>query len=158
MAVTPLEQRIKTLIEPLLTSFQVQLYHLEYVKEGGDSFLRVYLQNDAHSVDLDLCVEVSEALSPLLDQQTWMPPDFMLEVSSPGAERPLPTAAHLKEAVGEYVYIHLKELWQGKPEWVGDLVQFDGDMVTLKVKNKTRFETLQIPYRLVDQARISVRF
>lgn len=153
-----MEERIKELILPILNSHHVTLYHLEWVREGKDYFLRILLDNTIYPVDLDTCVKISEMLSPLLDQSNIIPSQYMLEVSSAGAERPLITPEQIRGAIGQYVYLHLKESIEGKMEWTGDLVSYEEGILQLKVKVKTRQMTVNIPEKKTDEIRLSVRF
>ena len=97
---------VSTLALPVIEAEGFELVDLEFVKEGKNWFLRFYLDKPG-GIDLDDCAFMSEKFSELLDAQDPdpIPQAYFLEVSSPGAERPLKTEKDLKEAIGQYVHV-----------------------------------------------------
>ncbi|PCS01443.1 ribosome maturation factor RimP [Lactococcus fujiensis] len=136
------------------------LHAVEWEKFGGDMVLRILVDKPG-GITIDETGELSEVISPLLDT---MQPDpfpkegYMLEVSSPGAERPLKKAAHFEEAIGEFVLVKLYQKVNGEKEYTGDLIAFDGKKLTLDVLDKTRHKTIEIPLELISKAQTLVKF
>lgn len=135
---------------------QLELVEVEYVKEGKSWFLRVYIDKET-GVDIDDCGNVSEKLSEKLDEVDPIPQNYFLEVSSPGAERPLKKKDFLN-AIGKNVYIKTYEPILDEKEFEGILTSFDGEEVTLEVRIKTRKKTIVIPFEKVAKARLAITF
>mgnify|MGYP005841794161 CR=1 FL=1 len=148
---------VEELVIPILTELQLELVDIEYVKEGKNWFLRVFIDSD-HGIDIEECGVVSEKLSEKIDEIDPIPHNYYLEVSSPGAERPLKKAADFQKAIGKQVYIKTYEPFDGEKEFEGELTQFDGDVVTLTIMIKTRKKTIKLPYEKVASARLVVTF
>ncbi len=81
----------------------------------------------------------------------------MLEVSSPGLERPLKTKEALTNAVGQYINVSLYKAIDKIKIFQGDLVAFDGETLTIDYLDKTRHKTVEIPYQTVAKARLAVK-
>lgn len=145
------------LVTPILDELNLELVDIEYVKEGRDWFLRVFIDKET-GVDIEECGLVSEKLSEKLDEVDPIPYNYFLEVSSPGAERPLKNAKDFEKAVGKNVYIKTYEPIDGDKTFEGVLTHFDGETVTVEIKIKTRKKSIEIPYAKVANARLAVVF
>lgn len=130
------EQKTEKLLEPVLATNQFELYDVEYVKEGGNWFLRVYIDKE-NGVSIDDCVLVSRALSELLDQEDFIPDSYVLEVSSPGLGRQLKREKHYEKSIGEEVELKLYKPMNKKKEFVGILTAYDQDTITIEFEDGT---------------------
>lgn len=148
---------VEELVTPIVTEMGLELVDIEYVKEGKNWFLRVFIDSPT-GIDIDQCGVVSERLSEKLDEVDPIPHNYFLEVSSPGAERPLKKTKDFERAVGKNVYVKTYEPIDGQKEFEGLLTAFDGQTVTLEVKVKTKKKTVTIPYEKVASARLAVIF
>jgi ribosome maturation factor RimP len=148
---------VEELALPILEELQLELVEVEYVKEGKSWFLRVYIDKET-GVDIDDCGNVSEKLSEKLDEVDPIPQNYFLEVSSPGAERPLKKEKDFLNAIGKNVYIKTYEPILDEKEFEGILTGFDGEEVTLEVRIKTRKKTIVIPFEKVAKARLAITF
>src|SRR5690625_1048755 len=148
---------VSELIQPILLERDLELVDIEYVKEGPDWFLRVYLDKDG-GIDLIECSLVSERLSKLLDEHDLIKEAYYLEVSSPGAERPLKTKEDILQHVGHNVYVYLYTPVDGEKEFEGILTSFSNDEVVIEYKIKTRVKQVSIAYKKVAKARVAVTF
>jgi ribosome maturation factor RimP len=145
------------LVLPILESRGLDLVDVEFKKEGNNWFLRVYIDKDG-GIDIEDCGVVSEELSQLLDQQDPITQAYFLEVSSPGAERPLKKEKDVKTAIGKSIHITTYEPFDGQKAFEGKLLAFDGETLTLEIKIKTRRKEMTIPYNKVASARLAVVF
>ncbi|MEH7344846.1 ribosome maturation factor RimP [Bacillus sp. JJ1532] len=145
------------LVTPILDELNLELVEIEYVKEGRDWFLRVFIDKE-NGVDIEECGLVSEKLSEKLDEIDPIPYNYFLEVSSPGAERPLKNEKDFQKAVGKNVFIKTYEPIDGDKTFEGILTHFDGHIVTVEIKIKTRKKSIDIPYEKVANARLAVVF
>ncbi|KAA0817976.1 ribosome maturation factor RimP [Bacillus licheniformis] len=148
---------VSEMVQPILDNLQLELVDIEFVKEGQSWFLRVFIDSD-DGVDIEECAKVSEALSEKLDEADPIKQNYFLEVSSPGAERPLKKEADFMKALGKNVYIKTYEAIEGNKEFEGELSAFDGENVEVTVMIKTRRKTINIPYDKVAKARLAVSF
>jgi ribosome maturation factor RimP len=148
---------VEELAAPIFQELGLELVKIEYVKEGKSWFLRVYIDKDT-GVDIEDCGIVSERLSEKLDEVDPIPHNYFLEVSSPGAERPLKKDKDFEKAIGKNVFIKTYEPLDGEKGFEGTLLAFDGQTVTIEVKIKTRKKTIEIPYEKVANARLAVTF
>jgi ribosome maturation factor RimP len=148
---------VENIVTPIVNEIGLELVDIEYVKEGRDWFLRVYIDKE-NGVDIEDCGIVSEKLSEKLDAIDPIPHNYFLEVSSPGAERPLKKDKDFEKAMGKNVFIKTYEPIDGEKAFEGILTQFDGETVTVEVKIKTRKKSVVIPYDKVANARLAVTF
>lgn len=142
---------------PIVRDLGLEIVDIEYVKEGKNYFLRLFIDKET-GVDIEECGLVSERLSEKLDEVDPIPHNYYLEVSSPGAERPLKNEDHFMKAVGKRVYIKTYEPIDGEKIFEGMLVDFDGEHVVMEISVKTRKKRITIPYKKIAQARLAVTF
>ncbi|MDZ5473441.1 ribosome maturation factor RimP [Bacillus sp. 31A1R] len=148
---------VENIVTPILDDLNLELVDVEYVKEGRDWFLRVFVDKDT-GIDIEECGIVSERLSEKLDELDPIPYNYFLEVSSPGAERPLKKATDYEKSIGKNVYIKTYEPIDGEKVFEGVLTSFDGETVTVEIKIKTRKKSIVIPFNKVASARLAVTF
>lgn len=147
--------KVKTILEPILVEHELTLFDIEYVQEGKDMFLRVYIDKDS-GVDLTDCSNVSEQLSEKLDEEDPIKGAYMLEVSSPGAERPLKTKEDFSKYIGENIYVSLYIHIDGEKEYEGVLMSIKDDIVTIEYKFKHTKKQVDIPFDKIAKARLAV--
>lgn len=145
------------LVTPILEEKNLELVDIEYVKEGKNWFLRVYIDKEG-GIDIMECGEVSELLSDKLDESDPITEAYFLEVSSPGVERPLKNKEDFDSSIGKNIFVKLYEPIDGNKEYEGTLQSFDGEIVTMEYKVKTRKKQVEIPYNKIAKARIAVTF
>ena len=121
MSTTKIKSTVEEMIQPYLNEQGFELVDIEYVKEGSNWFLRVYVDKEG-GIDIDDCVLISEKLSAKLDENDPIPTVYFLEVSSPGAERPLKKAEDVTKAVGKNVFVTTYEPVNGLKEFEGKLL------------------------------------
>ncbi|MEJ8546447.1 ribosome maturation factor RimP [Brevibacillus borstelensis] len=145
---------VTDLVTPILDELGLELVEIEYKKEGSNWFLRVFIDNETGSIDIDDCGLVSERLSQRLDEVDPIPTAYFLEVSSPGAERPLRKESDFRKAVGRHVHITTKEPIEGESTFEGELISFEDGKLTVKEQKKTQVITLE----QIDTARMAIVF
>lgn len=153
------ESVVTDLVKPIISEFGYDLIDVDYVKEGKDWFLRVYIDVEG-GIDIEQCADVSEKVSVLLDQEDPIKHEYMLEVSSPGVERPIKTKEEILNSVDCYVNVKLYEKINEAKEWEGYIVKFDeaNNILHLKTKIKTRELILELPYKKISKIRYAVKF
>lgn len=148
---------VEEIAAPIFEELGLELVEIEYVKEGKNWFLRIYIDSDK-GIDIEECGLVSERLSEKLDELDPIPHNYYLEVSSPGAERPLKKDKDFEKAIGKNVFIKTYEPIDGEKNFEGTLLEFDGQTLKMEVKIKTRVKAIEIPYEKVAKARLAVTF
>ena len=124
------EARTEELLKPIAQANEVEIYDVEYVKEGGDYYLRAYIDKEGGVNILD-CENVSRALSEALDQEDFIPDSYILGVSSTGLGRTLKKDKHLKKSLGREVEIKLFKPVDKCKEFAGVLEGFDQEHITI---------------------------
>lgn len=146
---------VEDIMLPFVKEQAWELVNVEYVKEGSDWFLRVYLDK-VGGIDLTECGIASEFLSEKLDELDPIKDNYFLEVSSPGAERPLRTVEDFKNHIDYNVYLTLYAPIDGAKEYEGILIGFQNDLARIEYKDKTRKKEVEIPFAKIAKARLSV--
>lgn len=157
MNASGIQQVVADMVTPFLEQEGFELVDVEYVSEGGNRFLRVYVDKEG-GIDIDECGRVSEFLSEQLDKNDPIPTAYILEVSSPGAERPLKKPEDYRRAVGKDVYIKTYEAIDGKKEFEGPLLAYDGETLTVRTGTKGKEKDLAIAADKVANARLTIIF
>ncbi|WP_203246259.1 ribosome maturation factor RimP [Sporosarcina beigongshangi] len=151
-------EEIEKLVSPIVEELKLELVDIEFLKEGRDWFLRVYIDNPEGSIDIDQCAQVSEKLSEELDRTDPITQNYFLEVSSPGAERPLKKEEDYQKAVGQFVFIKTYEAIDGLKEFEGYLLANEAETVEVEMRIKTRKVTVVIDKEKIALARLAIDF
>ncbi|HEY4390521.1 MAG TPA: ribosome maturation factor RimP [Paenibacillus sp.] len=141
------------MVMPYLEENGFELVDIEYVKEGSNWFLRVFVDKDG-GIDIDDCGRISEYLSEKLDANDPIPSAYFLEVSSPGAERPLKKADDVAKAVGKDVFVTTYEPVNGLKEFEGRLISFENDELVIEIGKQKH----AVSYSKVASARLAIIF
>lgn len=143
-------EKLFKLIEPIVKENDFELYHLEYIKEFGENYLRVYIESPK-GIGLDDCEKVSRPVSDMLDVEDPISESYYLEVSSPGIDRILYTDKHLDRYIGSQVSVKLEKLFEGKKQYEGILAGFDSAEVSLSISD----ENFKIPRDKIKAIRLN---
>ena len=151
---------VRPIIEPIINEHGDMLVDMEYVTEKGKKYLRIYVDREPDGIDINEIAALSELVSEKLDALNPDPfPDpYVLELSSPGAERPIKTEADWKRALNDYVHIGLYQKIEDKKMYEGTLKSYNDDEIVLEVKDKTRRKTLTVPRKLIANIRFAIEF
>jgi len=126
-----IEAKTEALLKIITEPMGIEIYDVEYVKEGQDMYLRAYIDKEG-GVNINDCEAVSRPLSDALDADDYIEEAYILEVSSPGLGRMLKKDKHLEKSMGEPVDIKLYKPMDGCKEFTGDLTAFDVDTITIR--------------------------
>ena len=129
-----IEKRTEVLTESVLADAGCELYDIEYVKEGQDFYLRVFIDKEG-GVTIGDCETVSRALSDLLDKEDFIKDAYIFEVSSPGLGRVLKKDRHLEKSLGDEVEISTYKKIDGNKEFRGILAEFTPDTIIIEEEN-----------------------
>ncbi len=131
-----IEKRTEELVQPIVDANGFELVDVEYVKEGGERYLRAYIDKPG-GITVDDCETVSRTLSDLLDREDYIADSYILEVSSPGLGRPLKKEKDFKRSLGMAVEIRLYRPVNREKEWEGLLTAYDDHSVTIEKEDGT---------------------
>lgn len=131
-------EKIEGLVRPITEDLMYELYHVEYVKENGDFYLRIYIDKESGRISLDDCEAVSRRVSDLLDTEDPIKEAYYLEVSSPGLNRGLYKEEHFRKIIGKEVLVKLTSSINGSKSIKGILKEvLEGSIV---VQGETEVE------------------
>lgn len=131
------EAKTEALLSPIAQANHVEIYDVEYVKEGSDWYLRAYIDKP-EGVDINDCENVSRALSDALDTEDFISDAYILEVSSPGLGRTLKKDKHLEKSLGREVELKTYKPIDKCKEFAGILKAYDKDTVTITMEEEEK--------------------
>ncbi|WP_313756529.1 ribosome maturation factor RimP [Tissierella sp.] len=145
---------VKEISEELVEELKYELVDVEFVKEGSNNFLRVYLDKPG-GINLDDCQRMSQLLSDKLDEKDPITVPYYLEVSSPGLDRPLKTDKDLKRNLGKEIEIKLYQPVNGKKIIEGTLESYEEKVIVLKTEIN---EIIKISREGIALIKLAVKF
>lgn len=141
--------QVSGLVEKACDEFGVLLYDIEFIKEGKNQVLRIYIDKEPGGVFLDDCETLSRTVSELLDQSEILDIAYTLEVSSPGVERKLKQDWHYEKAIGKDIVVSLYSPFNNQKTLTGSLVSY-GDTLVLACGK----ETVELEKSKISSARL----
>lgn len=135
---------VRSFAEPIVKENGCELWDVEYVREGADWFLRLYLDKEG-GVDIDDCERISRAIDPILDEKDPIPESYHFEVCSAGLERVLKRPGDFVRFMGSPVLVRLYRPKDGSKEFAGTLAGYDDGAVTLDMAGeRVTFEKSEV--------------
>ena len=142
-----------TLALPVAEKFGLEIWDIEFVKEGGEHYLRVYIDKDG-GVDINDCESFSRAFDKILDEADPIDVSYIFEVSSAGLERRLYRPSDFEKYMGSPVTLKTFSPKNGKKEFLGNLSSYDNGSVTLSDDG----ETVLFEKKEIASVRLRVEF
>ena len=152
-----LESTVLNLIEKPLKALGCSEIDVKFVNEFGTNYLRVMVDKDDEVIDLDDIMKVNDIVSPLLDEADLIKTNYVLDVTTFGAEKQI-DVAKLEKYVGKYINVHLSHPYKGLNIIEGTLESVDNDKVIVSFKEKTRVIKAEIVRSSIDKARLAIKF
>ena len=144
------ERKTEQLLEPILKENNFELYDVEFVKEAGTFYLRAYIDKEG-GININDCELVSRRLSDLLDEKDFIPDAYILEVSSPGIDRPLTKPEHFSRFAGYEAKIETNEAIDGRKRFKGKIIALDkNNAISFAMDDKE----YTIPFDVVAKAKL----
>ncbi|MEE8625965.1 MAG: ribosome maturation factor RimP [Acidiferrobacterales bacterium] len=143
---------LRDVLEPTVTAMGFELVHVELAGSSRNPVLRVYMDGPG-GVSVGDCARVSTQLSAVLDVEDRVEGPYMLEVSSPGLDRPLVKRADFERFAGEIIKIRMRAPLAGQRNFKGCLIGISGDHVLLDVGQ----EKLDLAFESIEKARLVPR-
>ena len=128
------ESKTEALLLPIAEANGVEIYDIEYVREGADWYLRAYIDKP-EGVNINDCENVSRALSDALDKEDFIEDAYILEVSSPGLGRTVKKDKHLEKSLGSRVELKTYKPIDKCKEFTGELKAYDADTITVETES-----------------------
>ena len=125
---------IYEMVNPIAEELNYDIYHIEYVKENGEFYLRIYIEKDG-GITLSDCEALSRRVSDLMDEKDPIKDPYFLEVSSPGLNRTLFTENHYKRFIGREVMVRFTKSIDGKKNVKGILKEVNDDSIVVEAEN-----------------------
>jgi len=136
--------RIGEVALPVVNQHGCTLWDVEYVREGAERYLRIYIDKEG-GVDISDCEKISRALDPMLDELDIIAESYHFEVCSAGLERPLRRPSDFARFMGSPITVKLYRPWEGKKEFPGILRGYEDGKVTVETGSETiTFEKSQV--------------
>ena len=146
-----ISERVFELAKPIVEEEGCSLWDVEYLREAGTWYLRVYVDKDG-GVSIDDCERISRRLDPVLDEADPVPESYVFEVGSAGADRELKRPGDFEQFMGSEVEVKLYRPVDGSKHYTGTLSGYEAGAVSLTVGEKT----LRFPKEQVAQVRLYV--
>ncbi|NLC04692.1 MAG: ribosome maturation factor RimP [Tissierellia bacterium] len=145
---------VKDICQDLATNLNYELVDVEYVKESGSYYLRVYVDKPG-GITLDDCQIMSMALSEKLDENDPFKEAYYLEVSSPGLDRPLKTDKDLKRNLGKDIEIKLYKALNDRKNYEGKLVEYNNEEIIISSGDEN---ITKIPKEIISLIKLAIKF
>ena len=140
--------KVTELAKPIVEEEGCSLWDVEYVREAGSRYLRIYIDKPG-GVDIADCERISRRLDPILDEEDPIPESYVFEVGSAGIERELKRPGDFEAFLGSEVEVKLYQPVNGQKAFIGRLVSYSDGGTEIEVKGK--------PYRFNKQQTAQVR-
>lgn len=128
-------ETVRSLAQPLAQELGLRIWDVQFVKEGASWYLRIFIDKDG-GVTIEDCVDMNNAIDPVLDQHDPISHSYCLEVSSPGLGRKLTRDEHFEQLMGSPVVVRLYKGIDGKREFKGTLISYDGKTIGIKSQDQ----------------------
>lgn len=149
-----IETKVEELVNPIVSTHNFELVDVEYLKEGANWYLRVYVDKEG-GINIDDCVLVSRALEEKLDEDEFIKEAYILEVSSPGLTRPLKKEKDFTRNIGKLVEVKLYKSIDGMKEFEARLQEVDGENIILTVSQGKEETQLTISRKEIAMIRLA---
>ena len=149
-----IEKLALEIVEPITDELQFELVDIEYIKEGPNMYLRIYIDKPG-GINLDDCQKASEMISEKLDEKDPIEENYFLEVSSPGLDRPLKNEKDFKRNIGKDIEISLYSSLNGSKKLVGKLLDFDDKNIYIEDEN---LEKINIEKSIASKINLAIKF
>ena len=128
--------QVAAFAKPVVEGFGCELWDVEYVREGSERYLRLYIDKDG-GIDIEDCEKIHRAMDPILDEKDPIAESYHFEVCSAGLERPLKRASDFEKFMDSPVLVKLYRPRNGLKELPGILRGYEEGRVTLEAGKET---------------------
>ncbi len=125
-----ISDKVEALARPVIEEEGCKLWSVEYIKEAGTWYLRIFIDKDG-GVGIADCEAISRRLDPILDEADPIPESYVFEVGSAGAERELKRTSDFEQFIGSDVEVKLYQPYEGRKTLVGTLEEYNDGNITV---------------------------
>lgn len=151
-------EKVKSYIEPLVNQRGLYLDKFSYEKRGKDYYLVIYVEKEDDVITLDEVCEVSEIISNKLDEIDLISDNYILDVSTSGAEKPIKDFSKFDKYIGKYITVKLRNPVEGNNSYTGTLEEASEDKIKMSYKVKTRTKFVELLKENITKANLAVKF
>ena len=151
-------EKVKSYIEPLVQEQGLVLDKFAYEKRGKDYYLVIYVEKEDEIATLDDVCKVSEIISNKLDEIDLIPDNYVLDVSTSGAEKPITDFSKFPKYVGKYIFVKLRNPVEGENDYTGTLEEVNETSIKMSYKIKTRTKFVEIQISNITKANLAIKF
>ena len=155
---TELENQILNILKPVADSVGLFIEKLEYNKKGRDYYLTIYVEKEDEVTTLDDVCQVSELISAKLDEVDLIQDNYILDVSTSGAEKPITDFSKFEKYIGKYMYVKFKNGYQGRNDITGTLEKIENEELIISYRDKTRTKVINVQISNISKANLAVKF
>jgi ribosome maturation factor RimP len=142
-------EELKVIIEGYLKERDLEFVDLVYRNEGRDLILKVVADRPEGGIAMDECARLNREIGAILDEKDTVQAKYILEVSSPGLDRPLKTKSDFSRCISRRVKFFLNDFINGKLEWDGKIIRSDDNSVYVDIEGSIA----EIPYLKIAKAK-----
>ena len=146
-------ESIEGLVTPIIHENRLELVDVEYKKEGKNWYLRIFIDKEG-GVTVDDCTRVSREIEDLIDVEEVVPSSYVLEVSSPGLDRPLKGEKDFLRFKGKRAHVTTYTPIQEQKNFKGTIRDFREDVLVLDIDSRP----VEIPKNQIAKARLEIEF
>ena len=152
MGIEELKDKIRAIIEPVINSLGIELDDIEFDRMRSKALMRVFIDKE-EGVRIDDCERVSREIESVLDVEDPIPYAYVLEVSSPGLDRPLRKPADYKRFTGKTIRAVTIEPVGKETFFIGKLIEADDNGIVILLPKEKK---ITVPYKNISKARLEV--
>lgn len=152
-----LNEKVLEVIKPILDEEEIVLVGLSIRRQGQDMYLQILADRHTGGITIDECSSLNKRIGDALTTRDLIPTHYILEVSSPGLDRPLKTMQDFLRTMGREVRFFLSEPVENKIEYVGIIKRVEGDVVTIESHLQSRLIEIDLPLNKINKAKQVIR-
>ncbi|MDD6301942.1 MAG: ribosome maturation factor RimP [Bacillales bacterium] len=145
-------------LNPVVVAKGLMIDKLEYAKKGRDYYLTIYVEKEDDVITLDEVCVVSDLISSELDKLDIIQENYILDVSTSGAEKPITDFSKFPKYIGKYIYIKFKFPFSGMNDITGTLEKIEDDTLTISYRVKTRTKYVDVKIDNILKANLAIKF
>lgn len=149
MKIDSLINEIDQLVRPIAVELDYEIYYIEYVKENGEYYLRIYIDKEDGRISLSDCEAMSRRVSEIMDVKDPIKDAYFLEISSPGLNRGIYTEEHYKKYINSEVQIRFTKSLNGKKNIKGILKEVKENSIIIDAEGN-----IEIPKDKIKSANL----
>lgn len=149
MKIDSLINEIDQLVRPIAVELDYEIYYIEYVKENGEYYLRIYIDKEEGRISLSDCEAMSRRVSEVMDVKDPIKDAYFLEISSPGLNRGIYTEEHYKKYINSEVQIRFTKSLNGKKNIKGILKEVKENSIIIDAEGN-----IEIPKDKIKSANL----